>query len=62
MNRNLKILYTSILMLSLGFGLTACIGYVGDSGGYRDRGWHDDGPWMGGPRGYIGIGIHPDRH
>ena len=66
-----KFLFTAVIFLGLGAGLGGCVGgYIeADSGpgygrypGYygHDR-WYNDGPWMSGPRGYIGIEIHPLR-
>ena len=58
-----KILLTSMILIGLGLGLGSCVGYVdGGRGGYygHDR-WYHDGPWMDGPRGFVGIGIHPVR-
>ena len=62
MKRIKKILLTTVIMAGLGFGLTACIGYVDDGPGYyRGGGWYHDGPWMGGPRGYGGVNVRIGR-
>jgi hypothetical protein len=64
MNRFKKLIISSLLLLGIGFGLTACVGVVDDGPGYYHHdGWYHDGPWMGGPRGYVGVGvgIHPYR-
>jgi len=60
MKRIQKLLLTAMLMAGLALGLTACVGYVGDGPGYHDN-WYHDGPWMGGPRGYVGVGVHAGR-
>jgi hypothetical protein len=57
MKRIQKLLLTAMLMI----GLTACVGYVGDGPGYYHDHWYHDGPWMGGPRGYVGVGVHAGR-
>jgi hypothetical protein len=66
-------LFIATALLGLGFGLSSCVGYVGGGPGYIGPGyynrshyynhdlWFQDGPWFDGPRGYIGIGIHPMR-
>jgi hypothetical protein len=62
MKRIQKILLTAMLMAGLGFGLSACVGYVDDGPGYYGHDhWYHDGPWMGGPRGYVGVGVHARR-
>lgn len=50
----------TLIIIVAGAGLCSCVGYVDGGGGYG-RGWHDDGPWFGGPRGYVGVGVHPFR-
>ena len=66
-----KIFLPALFLISLGLGLGSCVGYVDERPGYYGHGhgyygrdpWFNDGPWMDGPRGYIGIGIgvHPVR-
>lgn len=71
MNPLKKLLLATTLLVGVIGALTGCNGYVETSGYYgdpfygpgyygHDR-WYDDGPWMDGPRGYVGIGIHPMR-
>ena len=48
-------------LLGLG-GLVACVGEAEVGPGYYWRdGWYDEGPWFCGPRGYVGIDVHPDH-
>lgn len=61
-----KTFLAATILFGLGFALNGCVGYVEPGPGYydgrgyygRDR-WYHDGPWMDGPRGYIGIQINP---
>jgi hypothetical protein len=55
------ILFSALLLASLGLGVAGCVGYVDDGPGYYHRGWYNDGPWMGGPRGFVEVGVHPMR-
>jgi hypothetical protein len=68
--KNIKrILLTTLVLFSLGFGLGGCI--VDGGGYYHDEGvWYHDGPWLDGggwrgehrddgPRGHVDIDIHP---
>ena len=69
MKRLQKKLLTAIVLLGLASGLSSCVGYIEGGPGYYDRypgyygrdRWYRDGPWMDGPRGYIGIEISPVR-
>lgn len=64
MNHLTKKLLLSLALGALTLGAAGCVGYVDDGyynrPGYygRDR-WYHDGPWMDGPRGYIGVEIAP---
>jgi len=55
-----KTLLVLLALSGLG-GLAACVGEAEVGPGYYQDGWYDDGPWFCGPRGYIGIDVHPDR-
>ena len=57
-----QILLLGLLLALVGMGLTACVAEVGGPGpGYYHHWYHDD-DWMYGPRGYIGVGVHPYYH
>lgn len=58
--KRLHALLLSLLLVAVGFGLTACVAEVGGGGPYYHGDvWYHDGPWMGGPHGYVGVGVHP---
>jgi len=57
-----KLVLAALLLAGLVLGTVGCVGYVDDGPGYyRQDHWYHDGPWMDGPRGYIGIDVHPGR-
>ena len=72
MKSHRKTILLLALLLAAAASLTSCVGgYVGAEVGpdyhpypgyYGHDRWYHDGPWMDGPRGYIGIEISPIRH
>jgi hypothetical protein len=63
MKSTTKIILTALVVTGFQFALAGCVADVGVEGGYRG-GWYRDGGWMdggrwGGPRGGVGIDLHP---
>ena len=57
--KRLHVLLLGLLLASVGFGLSACVAEVDDGPYYYHHDhWYHDGPWMGGPHGYVGVGVH----
>ena len=59
--KDIKRLLLGIIFLSgLLFALVGCVAEVGGGGGpwYHDGPWMDGGGWRG-PRGGVGVDIHP---
>jgi hypothetical protein len=65
MKTTYKIVLTALVLSGVQFVLAGCVADVGVEGGYRGGGpWYHDGGWMdggrwGGPRGGVGIDLHP---
>ena len=53
------LLLLGLLLAVVGMGLTACVAEVDEGPHYYHHWYHDDDAWMWGPRGYIGVGVHP---